>query len=151
MSAMEQLKNSTPDQDEQRELERVKGKLRRLRRAKRELDAEERPPVELPTIRSLSDRLAQPRPKTRWRIQGWQQIGHRVLLAAQFKAGKTTLVINIVRALLDGVPFLTITTSRRFGLSCCSISRWPRKHLGSWTTGTEKPASRTRTAYVSCP
>jgi hypothetical protein len=31
-----------------------------------------------------------------------QAVGHRVFLAAQFKAGKTTIAANVSRSLLDG-------------------------------------------------
>jgi hypothetical protein len=61
-----------------------------------------------PEILTLRERLARPRPVVQWRIAGLQAIGHRVLLAAQFKAGKTTLAANVVRALLDGDAFLGV-------------------------------------------
>jgi hypothetical protein len=83
------------------DLERAK------RHARRVVDAEERhidtPPPEILTLR---ERLTRPRPKVFWRISQLQVVGHRVLLAAQFKAGKTTFTGNVVRSLLDGDPFL---------------------------------------------
>lgn len=45
-------------------------------------------------------------PPMRWLIDGWMLVGSRVLVVAQFKAGKTTLVGNVVRSVADGVPFL---------------------------------------------
>lgn len=79
----------------------------RLRReAKRRLDAEERPPAHPPEVLTLRERLARPRLETTYRIEGWQPTGSRVMLAAQFKAGKTTLVGNLVRSLVDGDRFL---------------------------------------------
>jgi RecA-family ATPase len=41
-----------------------------------------------------------------WRIAEWQPAESRVLLAAPAKRGKTTLVANVARALVDGDPFL---------------------------------------------
>lgn len=82
------------------ESERVKREARRL------LDAEERGPVTPPVVESLRARLARPRAVTPWRIEGWQPQGTRAMLAAQFKAGKTTLIGNLIRSLVDGDPFL---------------------------------------------
>jgi hypothetical protein len=42
----------------------------------------------------------------RYRIEGLWPVGGRVLPAAQYKAGKTTLRDNLVRALVDGEKFL---------------------------------------------
>lgn len=55
---------------------------------------------------TLRDRLARPRPTLTYRIEGLQARGHRALLAAQFKVGKTTVVANVTRSLLDGDAFL---------------------------------------------
>ena len=76
------------------------------REARRRLDREERPPAPVPAVETLRERLRRPRTEAKWRIEGWQSKHSRVLLAAQFKAGKTTLVGNLTRALVDGDPFL---------------------------------------------
>jgi hypothetical protein len=76
------------------------------REAGRQLDAAERPPVAVPEILTLAQRLARPREPVPWRIEGWQPAGSRGVLAAQFKAGKTTVVGNLVRVLVDGGEFL---------------------------------------------
>ncbi len=55
---------------------------------------------------TLRERLARPVEPLEWRIEGWQPARTRVVLAAQFKAGKTVLVGNLVRSLLDGDLFL---------------------------------------------
>jgi AAA domain len=79
----------------------------RLRRhAKRVVDAEERGEITPPEVLTLRERLARPHPPVRWRIMQLQAVNHRVLLAAQFKAGKTTLAANVVRSLVDGDAFL---------------------------------------------
>jgi hypothetical protein len=90
---------------EQKVLERL-AVFRVDRDAKRLLDAEERPPFVLPSLCTLRERLARERIDNRWRIEGWLPVDARVTLVAQFKAGKTTLVGNLLRSLLDGDPWL---------------------------------------------
>ena len=65
-----------------------------------------RPPVDLPEALTLRERLARPRQPVTYRIDGWQPVSTRVIVAAQFKAGKTTLTQNLVRSLVDGDPWL---------------------------------------------
>lgn len=50
--------------------------------------------------------LAQPDEVVPYRIDGLWPVDGRVLLAAAAKAGKTTLVTNLLKALADGGPFL---------------------------------------------
>ncbi|MEQ1761098.1 MAG: AAA family ATPase [Vicinamibacterales bacterium] len=85
--------------------EKEKERLRRVFR--HELDAEERAPLEAPDVATLRARLARPRTETAWRIARWQPAHSRTMLSAQFKAGKTTLVGNLLRSLVDGDPFLS--------------------------------------------
>ena len=79
---------------------------RAQREARRRLDAETRGPVLHPVIETLRERLARPRLTTTWRLGQWQPTHTRVMLAAQFKAGKSTLVGNVLRSLVDGDAFL---------------------------------------------
>ena len=58
------------------------------------------------TTTSLVDELAAPVAESRWLVQDVFPSGGNVTLAAQFKAGKSTLMINLVRALADRTPFL---------------------------------------------
>lgn len=59
-----------------------------------------------PTFTTLTAFLAQPDEAVRYRVDTlWPENG-RVLLAAQYKAGKTTLRDNLVRSLVDGEPLL---------------------------------------------
>ena len=60
-------------------------------------------PIEVLTLR---ERLARPADPVTYRIEGWQPLNSRVLLAAQFKAGKTRLVGNHIRSLADGDNWL---------------------------------------------
>lgn len=76
--------------------------------AKRELDAEragttiERipPPVAGDTFLAVED------PPIQWLLQGLQPCGTNALLVAQAKSGKTTMVTNLVKALVDKLTFL---------------------------------------------
>lgn len=70
------------------------------------ITTEPRPRVALPAFQTLREKLAMPRAHTRWRIDRVQPAGSRVLLAAAFKAGKTTLLTSLVGALADGGRFL---------------------------------------------
>jgi RecA-family ATPase len=96
---------SDPD-DFARGVEQQKNVFRIHKQAAREIAAEERGPILPPEMLTLREHLARPRITTSWRIAGWQAIGHRVMFAAQYKAGKTTTVSNLIRSLLDGSRFL---------------------------------------------
>jgi len=63
-------------------------------------------PAETPSIVALDAFLSIEDPPQRYRIEGMWPLGGRVMLAAQFKAGKTTLVGNVLRSLVDGDPLL---------------------------------------------
>lgn len=63
--------------------------------------AAERPPVEL-----LTDFLGLDLGEAEYRIDGLLPAGGRAMLAAQFKAGKSTLIGNLIRSLADGEVFL---------------------------------------------
>jgi DNA-binding MarR family transcriptional regulator len=64
--------------------------------------------VEVPEGASLTDLLRKERPPTRWLVEGVWRRGGVILLAAQAKAGKTTLRDNAIRSLVDGDPFLGV-------------------------------------------
>lgn len=74
--------------------------------AQKLVDAEQRPKIEYPPVRSLRELLTQPCPPTRWRIDGVAPIESRIIMSAQFKSGKTTLTGNLIRSLADREPFL---------------------------------------------
>ncbi|WP_156766530.1 AAA family ATPase [Mycobacterium sp. E2327] len=99
---------SADEAAEQRQL-RIEYRAEQLRidsEAKALVAAETRPKVEYPPVRSLTELLAQPCPPTRWRIEQVAPIAARIILSAQYKAGKTTLRDNMVRCLADREPFL---------------------------------------------
>jgi hypothetical protein len=87
-------------------LQKVKNELRLRRMALKDLDAEDRPEPQRPALMSLTELLARPPVENRFRIAGLWPIGGKVLMSAPKKAGKTTLVGNLSRCLIDGDPFL---------------------------------------------
>jgi hypothetical protein len=80
--------------------------LRINREARRRLDDEEHPPVQAPPVLGLGELLAEPDEPCPYRIAQVAPADARILLSAQYKAGKTTLVGNLIRSLVDGEPFL---------------------------------------------
>lgn len=99
-----------PDAQAEREM-RVAAALERLkvtRDAKLLLSAEEhaqhwRVP---PSVATLHEELQLPDDEVAYRIDKLMAVGSNTLLVAQFKAGKTTLCANLVKALADGQKFL---------------------------------------------
>lgn len=57
-------------------------------------------------VGNLATWLQQPRRETRFRIDKMLGVGHNATIVAQRKAGKTTLIDNLVRSYADGQPFL---------------------------------------------
>jgi hypothetical protein len=80
--------------------------LRARRRATRLVDAEERPPVEFPVVETLAERLARPPEPVTWHVEGWLPARGRAVMAAKAKVGKTHAALNLVRCLVDGLPWL---------------------------------------------
>ena len=79
----------------------------RTREAARELVAAEKAgDIVYPSLTNLSKFLAEPDEPVTYLVDGLAPSGGRTVLAAQNKAGKTTLTANLVRALADNEPFL---------------------------------------------
>ncbi len=76
-------------------------KLLVQREARRRL-AEATNLYELPEFKTITEVPARPR----WRVEGMLPAGGYVLISAQKKAGKTTIGLNLIRALIDGTEFL---------------------------------------------
>lgn len=93
-------------------------------------------PVPRPRAESLTALLAEDDEPVQYRIGGLLPAGGRVLLAAQYKAGKTTMVANMVQSLADGDAFLGMyraEVSQRITIiddemSKGQIRRWYRDH-----------------------
>lgn len=103
------------DLDEQQEAKRraaehdqavgeIAERMRLRQEAEQRLRADNRPAI--PAAYTLADLLALQVPEVRYRIAEIWPAGTRVMLAAQAKAGKTTLRDNLARSLVDGHPFL---------------------------------------------
>lgn len=86
---------------------------------------------------TLADELLIPDEPVRYAVEGLVPAGGNVLLAAQFKAGKTTLVTNLARTFADGGEFLgrfavNAPTEGRFALwnyevDAAQYRRWMRE------------------------
>lgn len=85
-------------------VEQRKYNLRIERLAQAELAAESVVPV--PPAFNGAEFLAQPDDEPVYRIADLWPAGGNIVLAAQFKAGKTTMTHNLLRCLCDGTPFL---------------------------------------------
>ncbi|MFD4957395.1 AAA family ATPase [Microbacterium sp. NPDC058389] len=91
---------------EQRVTERVAA-LRIEREARARLAAESAAPtLTLPSLTRLDRFLSQPDEDAAFRIECLMPTGGNVVLAAQYKAGKSTLVGNLLRSFADGDDFL---------------------------------------------
>jgi len=88
-------------------------RLRNRREAQRRLDAETRPPVVYPPVTPLSTLLDEPDEQAAYRIDKVAPKQGNIILAAQYKAGKTILGGNLIRSLVDGEPFLGKFTVRQ--------------------------------------
>jgi AAA domain/Bifunctional DNA primase/polymerase, N-terminal len=82
-------------------------RARRARKVQRIIQREESGATFVPpALRELGAFLREPDEEVRYRVEEVWPAGGRVLLAAQYKAGKTTLRDNLVRSLVDGEPLL---------------------------------------------
>ena len=83
-----------------------KGRARR--RAKEVLDSEDalRKYDAISYVETLGEELELPEEEIAWTIEGLLPRGANVTLTAQYKAGKTTMINNLAKALVDGERFL---------------------------------------------
>ena len=81
---------------------RVNDEARALWTRQRAASSGQQPPRPV----NLVDLLAQPDEDATYRIDELLPSGGRALLAAQYKAGKTSMIANLLRSLVDGDPFL---------------------------------------------
>jgi len=59
-------------------------------------------PPDVASLPSTEEWFAQPEPATRWRIEGLVEEGHNLLLGGKTKVSKTTLTLDLARALTNG-------------------------------------------------
>lgn len=97
-----------PDAAFARRVEFEKFNLAAREAAKRELDAERAGATidNIPPPVAGDEFLAVEDPPIQWLLQGLQPHGTNALLVAQAKSGKTTMVTNLVKALVDKLVFL---------------------------------------------
>lgn len=91
--------------DKQRE-EEAYDRRRADEAARRRLTAENNPQAPPPAPTTLETLLARPDDPATYRVQGCLPIGACMMLVARAKSGKTRIITSLVRALVDGTPFL---------------------------------------------
>jgi hypothetical protein len=104
--------------------------------------------VPLPTPTTLTALLNEPDQDSCELIEGWWPKEGRVLLAAPNKAGKSTLVGNLIRSLADGEPFLNkfiVSEPQRVVLLDVELSRWMTK---TWL-GDQNIANKSNVNYIN--
>lgn len=92
------------DMPDRQSIDYEKRQIRTRKAARDELATENAPPV--PKSFSGAEFLAQEAAGTIYRLDGLLPAGGNGLLAAQYKAGKTTMRDNFIRTWCDHVPFL---------------------------------------------
>ncbi len=111
----------------------VEGELHRLRvrdEATRRMRADHLTTLPEPT--RLDALLTEPDDDPHWRIDGWWPTGGKAMLSAQFKAGKSTLSGNTIRALVDGTPFLDRHPVRQAGRVVLIDNELDRRTVRRW-------------------
>lgn len=81
-------------------------RLRTLNAAREIVAKENQPALEFPPVITLDDFLAVEDDPIKYVIDDMMPVGAHGIIAAQYKAGKTTLIGNLIRSLVDGDPFL---------------------------------------------
>lgn len=93
------------------------------------------------TPTSGADLVAEDDDADEWRVDGIMPAGSVVILAASAKAGKTTLTLNLIRALLRREPFLGYRTYRPDGqILYLNTDRMPRRIVREWARKLLGPA-----------
>lgn len=86
----------------------------------------------IPEIQSLKDFMAVSPEDVQYRIAELMAEGSHVVLAAQYKSGKTTLVANVVRCLADGGLFLGQFKTERVKSVVVIDNELDPRTLSSW-------------------
>jgi hypothetical protein len=106
MTTAPNLEGLVNDVDNETLIEITLNNLRIRAEARKRFDAENLPPIILPPIKRLDELLAEPDTEQQYRIDQVAPADARIMLNAQWKSGKTTIVGNLARALVDNEPFL---------------------------------------------
>lgn len=93
---------------EDRKFERAVEEHRFRLRVRGEAEAQERAEDFEPPGSSfdLTEELTTPDPDVQWLVEGLAPAGGNVVLTAQYKTGKSTLALNLLKSLADSTPFL---------------------------------------------
>lgn len=107
--------------------------LRAREDAKRRWRAEQKT-IAVPAPISLTELLAMPDDEVKWRIDDLWPLHGNIVLAAQYKAGKTTTVQNLIRSLVDGDRFLGIYPVEQVTDGCVMVTDFemPPTRLKDW-------------------
>lgn len=97
---------NSADIEHDQSVERELARLRAQQDARRLLAEESTPLTTPPRLSRLDEFLAEPDEDAEYRVDGLMPTGGNVVVAAQFKAGKSTLIGNLLGALADGGDFL---------------------------------------------
>lgn len=92
--------------DFQMDVLREADRIRARNAARAIVEAEQRETPVMPEVFNLEDFLAIPDEETPYLIDELMPTGTHGIIAAQYKAGKTTLLGNLIRSLVDGDDFL---------------------------------------------
>lgn len=91
--------------------------------------------LDIPTPMRGDEFLAIEDPPITWLLEGLQQYGTRALLAAQAKAGKTTMVANLIKALTDQPTFLNRFINHFDGTVTLIDNELDERMLRRWLKG----------------
>lgn|GEM_PF-2010740 len=95
-----------PDKAYQAKVAARASELRLDRDARALLDEEQTQAIATPRVWLLDEFLSEADRDVPYRVDRLWPLGGRVLLTAQYKVGKTTLLANLIRSLVDGALFL---------------------------------------------
>lgn len=114
-----------------------------VRELAKQLGAIESQSTTPPSPVTLTELLNEPDEDATYRVEGLWPSGGRVLLAAPYKAGKTTLVGNLLKCLLDGGDFLDRFPVEKVRKVVLIDTELPRRTLRRWLrdhkiTGTDQ-------------
>jgi len=108
------------------------------REAKRLANAREAGDIRKPVRRWLTDELALPDPEELYAVSRLLPMGGNALFAGRYKVGKTTFNANLLKAWVDGIPFLgefecnppedrPVVTIFNYEMSEAQFRRWLRR------------------------
>lgn len=100
--------------------------------ARRRIDEDSADAFFLPEVQTLTDFLAISPEDVKFRISDLMAQGSRIVLTAQYKSGKTTVVGNVVRCLADGGLFLGQFKTERVKRVAILDNELDPRTLGSW-------------------